>query len=251
MQYANNEIDTEWMIYVLNECFMQIEWIFSITEPIIEVSGDNDQWNPGDMLAIEMDLCNNTDTGHMYYPGVILDSDSSLTSIVNNHYWFYGMDSDSCNTVLFSVFADSAINFDTMITFSAYPEALNCQNQPEYCINGDTINFDIPIVLQYVSNDISNFVPKEFTLHQNYPNPFNPITTLRYDLPEDAFVSITVYDMLGNVISHLINRNENSGYKSVQWNATNNQGQSVSAGVYLYSIEAGNFRQIKKMVLLK
>ena len=85
----------------------------------------------------------------------------------------------------------------------------------------------------------------------NYPNPFNPITTLRYDLPEDAFVRITVYDMLGKVVSNLLNTNQSSGNKSVQWNATNNQGQPVSAGLYLYTIQAGNFRQTKKMVLLK
>ena len=57
--------------------------------------------------------------------------------------------------------------------------------------------------------------------------------------------------MLGNVINNLVNDNQNSGYKSVQWNAKNNQGQPVSAGVYLYSIEAGDFRQTKKMILLK
>ena len=85
----------------------------------------------------------------------------------------------------------------------------------------------------------------------NYPNPFNPITTLRYDLPEDAFVRITVYDMLGKVVSNLLNTNQSSGNKSVQWNATNNTGQQVSAGLYLYSIDAGEFRQTKKMVLLK
>ena len=60
-----------------------------------------------------------------------------------------------------------------------------------------------------------------------------------------------VYDMLGNVVNNLVNDNQNSGYKSVQWNATNNQGQPVSAGVYLYSIEAGDFRQTKKMIFLK
>ena len=94
-------------------------------------------------------------------------------------------------------------------------------------------------------------VPGSFTLHQNYPNPFNPITTLRYDLPEDSFVKVTVYDMLGNVINNLVNDNQNSGHRSVQWNATNNQGQPVSAGVYIYSIEAGDFRQEKRMILLK
>ena len=233
------------------ECNSTIEWNFSISEPIIEVFGDDDQWNPGDMISIEMDFCNDTDTGHMYYPGVILYSDSSITSIVNNHYWLYGMDSDSCNTVLFSVFADSTINEDTIITFSAYPEALNCQNQPEYCINGDTVNFNFPVVLQYASNNNLNLFPIHFTLHQNYPNPFNPTTTLKYDLPEDSFVNITVYDMLGNVVNNLVKANQSSGYKIVQWNATNNQGEPVSAGVYLYKIQAGDFADTKKMILLK
>ena len=98
---------------------------------------------------------------------------------------------------------------------------------------------------------IKPIVPITFYLHNPYPNPFNPNTTIRYDLPEDEFVTIKVYDMLGNVVSSLINKNQNSGYQSLQWDATNNQGQPVSAGVYLYSIEAGEFRQTKKMVLLK
>ena len=99
---------------------------------------------------------------------------------------------------------------------------------------------------------VSEFlVPNNYQLHQNYPNPFNPITTLNYDLPTDSFVEIIIYDMLGNVVNNLINKNQNSGHKSIQWNATNNLGQLVSAGVYLYSIEAGDFRQTKKMILLK
>ena len=91
----------------------------------------------------------------------------------------------------------------------------------------------------------------DYKVHNNYPNPFNPVTTLRYDLPEDLFVSITVYDMLGNVVSNLVNKDENSGCKSVQWNAINDKGQPVSAGVYLYTIQGGDFRQTRKMVLLK
>ena len=96
-----------------------------------------------------------------------------------------------------------------------------------------------------------NNILTKFKLNQNYPNPFNPVTSLSYDLLEDSYVRITIYDMLGNVINQLVNEVQNSGFKSVQWNGTNNQGKPVSAGVYLYSIEAGNFRQIKKMVLLK
>ena len=102
-----------------------------------------------------------------------------------------------------------------------------------------------------LNNNSMNETPKTYNISQNYPNPFNPITTLQYELPEDSFVDVTVYDMLGNVISNLINTNQSSGYKSVQWNATNNQGEPVSAGVYLYKIQAGDFVDTKKMILLK
>ena len=96
-----------------------------------------------------------------------------------------------------------------------------------------------------------NVMPSNYFLDQNFPNPFNPITTLRYELPKDSFVEVTVYDMLGNVVNNLINTNQLSGYKSIQWNATNNQGEPVSAGVYLYKIQAGDFVDTKKMILLK
>ena len=85
----------------------------------------------------------------------------------------------------------------------------------------------------------------------NYPNPFNPNTTLQYNLPEDAYVSVTVYDMLGNRVCNLLNTNQYSGNRSLQWNATDTQGKPVSAGVYIYTIETGEFRQSKKMILLK
>ena len=93
--------------------------------------------------------------------------------------------------------------------------------------------------------------PLTYKLHNAYPNPFNPVTTLRYDLPEDALVNITIYDMMGRVVKTLINDQQTAGYRSTQWNATNDLSQPVSAGMYLYTIQAGDFRQTKKMVLLK
>ena len=88
-------------------------------------------------------------------------------------------------------------------------------------------------------------------MQNNFPNPFNPLTTIRYDLPEDGLVIITIYDVMGKTVKYLVNSQKNAGYKSIQWNATNNTGHPVSAGLYLYMIEAGDFRQTKKMVLLK
>jgi len=94
-------------------------------------------------------------------------------------------------------------------------------------------------------------IPSQYTLHQNYPNPFNPVTTLRYDLPENSFVNITIYDMLGKEVKTLINQTQDAGYRSVIWNATNNYGKPVSAGIYLYQIQADEYMQTKKMVLLE
>ena len=97
----------------------------------------------------------------------------------------------------------------------------------------------------------STNIPEQFILYPNYPNPFNPVTTIRYDLSKESFVDITVYDMLGNVVHNLVSANESPGHKSIQWDATNNKGEPVSAGVYLYKIQAGNFVDTKKMILLK
>ena len=101
------------------------------------------------------------------------------------------------------------------------------------------------------SNDEPANLPGSFVLHPAYPNPFNPITSLRYDLPEQAQVTLTVYDLMGREVTQLINTTQEAGYRSVQWNATDSFGKPVSAGVYFYEIQAGEFVQTKKMVLLK
>ena len=96
-----------------------------------------------------------------------------------------------------------------------------------------------------------NTKPASFPILYNYPNPFNPVTHLRYNLPEDALVNITIYDMMGRQVSTLVSSQQTAGFKSVLWNATNDKGSPVSAGLYLYTIQAGQLGQTKKMVLLK
>ena len=85
----------------------------------------------------------------------------------------------------------------------------------------------------------------------NYPNPFNPVTKLRYTIPKNGLVSIIIYDMLGRQVKTLVNKTQNAGYASVIWDATNDYGKPVSAGIYLYQIQTGEYIQTKKMVLLK
>ena len=91
----------------------------------------------------------------------------------------------------------------------------------------------------------------DYKLYPAYPNPFNPITTLRYYLRKDSYVKITIYDARGRKINNFIEATQNAGYKSFQWDAINNAGKSVPAGVYFYTLEVDNYKQTKKMILLK
>ena len=118
-------------------------------------------------------------------------------------------------------------------------------------VTTDHMGFRVALRTQQLNSKKELQLPEIINLHQNYPNPFNPTTTLRYDLPEDAMVNITIYDMMGRQVKTLINDQQTAGYRSTQWNATNDAGSLVSAGIYLYMIQAGEFRQTKKMVLLK
>ena len=76
-------------------------------------------------------------------------------------------------------------------------------------------------------------------------------TNIQYDLSKDGSVKTIIYDILGNVVNDLLNENQTSGFKSVRWDATDNQGQSVFTGVYLFKIETKEFIQLKKMLLVK
>ena len=102
-----------------------------------------------------------------------------------------------------------------------------------------------------VSTNEAELTPKEFLLHQNYPNPFNPITSIGYDLPEDSHVSIKVFDLNGFLIKTLCDNFYLSGYKEVKWDGTNQSGKEVSASIYVYQIEAGEYVSTKKMALIK
>jgi len=100
---------------------------------------------------------------------------------------------------------------------------------------------------------ISNFNTSldRFVLKDNYPNPFNPLTLISYELPSDRLVNITIHDMMGKKVKTLVNGLQTAGYKSIKWDATNDRNEPVSAGLYLYTIQAREYRQTKKMILLK
>ena len=100
----------------------------------------------------------------------------------------------------------------------------------------------IPVGIKNISSDI----PDKFELYQNYPNPFNPVTNIKYQISKNSFVSLIVFDILGKEIVSLVNQNQNAGTYIADWDATN-----YSSGIYFYKFEAGGFKDVKRMIIVK
>ncbi|HEY6625994.1 MAG TPA: T9SS type A sorting domain-containing protein, partial [Ignavibacteriaceae bacterium] len=94
--------------------------------------------------------------------------------------------------------------------------------------------------------DNTDEIPSAYQLYQNYPNPFNPSTTIKYSLPEDGYVKLAVYNMLGEEVATIVNASQKAGRYEVNFNA-----KGLSSGVYVYRIEAANFTASKKLMLMK
>jgi len=106
----------------------------------------------------------------------------------------------------------------------------------------------------YIRTSVKDFyymIPSEFRLFHNYPNPFNPETFISYQVPKASRVMIEVFNLLGQHIRTLIDEEKSPGSYQILWNGLDDQGQSVSSGVYLYKMKAGDFRAMKKMVLVR
>jgi hypothetical protein len=145
---------------------------------------------------------------------------------------FNRIDTTGCITMTFrtnSVFQDS-------ITQMLNPATWTFTN-PTSCIRLD--------YLTGVEGN-NNELPTVFKLYNNYPNPFNPATTIKYDVPKNSFVKITVYDVLGKLVSQLVNQDMQPGRYEAVWNAEN-----YASGTYIYKLETDNFTDVKKMILLK
>jgi len=94
-------------------------------------------------------------------------------------------------------------------------------------------------------------IPGKWSLNQNFPNPFNPMTSIQFELPEDAFVELNIFGLDGRLIKTLINSQVQAGHHIQSWDGLDNLGTAVSSGVYFYKLESHKFSQTKKMTLLR
>lgn len=116
-------------------------------------------------------------------------------------------------------------------------------------VRKDTVEFMITSAdgIMMMKQFIFSYVgPKEFKLEQNFPNPFNPTTTIQYQIPKNARVTLKVYDILGSEVATLVNEEQEAGYKEVKFDATN-----IASGMYIYRLQAGEYASVKKMLMIK
>jgi len=133
----------------------------------------------------------------------------------------------------------------------------------QFLVSGITIDdkllesYDMKLVAgdeQYVEETVLKIlseIPEEFSLSQNYPNPFNPLTKMDFSLPKTGRVVITIYNLLGQEVTTLINERLSYGYHTVTWQGTDRMGRPVGSGVYFSELKAAGNRKTRKMLLLK
>jgi hypothetical protein len=143
-------------------------------------------------------------------------------------------------------------DYHRMINAGTYSLLFTAPNYYTKTVTGITAINDSAVVYNVklrprvtsTSNEVSGI--NDFNLYQNYPNPFNPTTGIKFDLKENSYVTLKIYDVSGKEIQTLVNSRLNSGQYSYIWNAEN-----YSSGVYFYAISAGNYTEIKKMLYIK
>jgi hypothetical protein len=179
------------------------------------------------------DLESNFDFG---YVEISSDNGSNWQSLAA----FTGTDT---NWVKYSYDITSIANYTTelKIRFRLQSDVM-VQNSGWWVDDISITNYCIPTV----GISSNSGVPKRFSLEQNYPNPFNPVTKIKFQLPKTEFVTITIYDILGRKVLTLLNERKEPGYYDVSFDASN-----YASGMYFYKIEAGNFIDTKKMILIK
>ena len=213
-------------------------------------------------------------TAHTIDPNIFFDSDPATGYSVDNIFpatpeqllatysgetveleWSVSLDEDFA---YFNIYRQDLGSYESAAVFTSegnyYTDEVGYLGEFEYWVtavdqSGNESDPSEPATVTLAL--IEDLMPSEFALQQNYPNPFNPSTQIRYALPKSSHVKIVVYNMLGSKVRTLFDGIQDVGFRNVLWNATNDQGDPVSAGMYIYTIEANGYFSSKKMILLK
>lgn len=199
--------------------------------------------------------------------GLILPADGDTLASLSDPVafaWHPSSDVDG-DTLTYSLVL-SAAGFDTVIggladtTMLLDPTILEFGTNYDWSVfvsdgsvavaSPDTFHFVTPDSVVGIDDRLAD-IPEKFKLHPNYPNPFNPSTIIRFDLPKDSRVVLKVYNLIGQEVATLVNGFEKAGYRSVVWDGKNRFGRQVSSGLYIYRIEAAEFVQTMKMMLVR
>ena len=142
---------------------------------------------------------------------------------------------------------------DTSLTYVP-PVGFSGEDSLDYVIsddNGHQATATVFITITPVSGVSDHAIPVSFGLHQNFPNPFNPVTTISYALPEKSHVTLRIFSVMGSEICTLVSEDKSAGQYEAAWNAQDRFGQTVSSGIYFYQLKAGDYTQIRKMLLVR
>ena len=187
---------------------------------------------------------------------VIVDTNSPQLS------WFLPSQSDGLNYELqYSVTGqfDDAVEINDLTTNSVTINNIQDNQKYYWRVRSKDNNGNVSIyssVASFVGQGITDveepaIIPEKFSVSQNYPNPFNPSTVINYALPKAEFVTIRIYNMLGQEVATLLNNEVNAGVYNIMWNGMDNSGTKVATGTYIYRVVAGDNIVSKKMILLK
>lgn len=191
---------------------------YSQTSHVVHVGADGLAFTPADLTISPMDTVVWVNDGGFH--NVIADDNSFTSGNPSSSAWVY--------THVFE----------------------NTGDNPYYCVvhggPGGVGMSGVIRVQEPTSVEYEGSLPQSFNLEQNYPNPFNPSTTIKFSLPQSAEVSLKIFNSLGEEVSSLINSFKERGTYSVKFNAA-----GLPSGIYYYKLTAGNFAEVKKMILNK
>jgi len=215
--------------------------------------------SPGDGLEVSVDSTNlETEVAFIWTAANDADNDPV-------EYWMIAGTIIDGDTIYVTVGLDSPlVTTGVFVTHDTLAAAAMEYGVPEITYNWDVFAYDGFEATPSSSGpreihvDVSDMLgidgenlPTVFALHNNYPNPFNPVTNINYDIPEVSDVTLEIYNVMGQRVRTLVQGSHEPGRYQIRWNATNDLGQGLSSGMYIYRIQANDFVSVKKLVLMK